>query len=67
VDTEKEEIYLFSANTISASDLESLVSKDRAGYHLFNYAHRFNGEDVSSNGKLYRNITGNIKVLILFW
>ena len=51
MDTEKEEIYLFSSRTISASDLEGLIAKDRAGYHLFNYAHRFNGEDVSTNGE----------------
>ena len=51
VDTENEEIFLYSSRSISASDLESLISKDRAGYHLFNYAHRFDGEDISSIGK----------------
>ena len=51
VDTEKEEIYLQSTRTIGASDLEGLISSERAGYHLFNYAHRYNGEDISSIGK----------------
>ncbi|XP_002131541.2 twinfilin-2-like [Ciona intestinalis] len=48
VDLEKETIFKVSSSSIGASDLEELISKDRAGYHLFNYAHRHDNEDISS-------------------
>ena len=52
MDTEKEEIFKASSQEIGASDLESLISKKRAGYHLFKYAHRHNGENLCTTGEL---------------
>ncbi|CAK8687007.1 unnamed protein product [Clavelina lepadiformis] len=48
VDLENETIFKVCSKLICASDLEGLISEDRAGYHIFNYAHRHNGEDKTT-------------------
>jgi len=51
VDTDKEIIYKTATHSIMTSDLDDVISSDRAGYHIFRYAHRHNNEDNVTNGK----------------
>uniref|UniRef100_H2ZMN4 Twinfilin n=1 Tax=Ciona savignyi TaxID=51511 RepID=H2ZMN4_CIOSA len=53
VDLDKETIFKVSTSTFGASDLDAAISKDRAGYHLYNYSHRYDNKDVTSKFFIY--------------
>lgn len=49
----EEKIYNFATNSIGATELSSVLSSERAGYHLFNYTHRYENQDVQSHVFIY--------------
>lgn len=49
----EEQINKFTTNTIGATELSGALSSDRAGYHLFNYSHRYENQDVVSHVFIY--------------
>jgi len=53
VDVEKEEIFSTSSDAIGASELKLKLPADQAGYHLFNYKHRFQDQDLESHIFIY--------------
>nr|CAB3267387.1 twinfilin-2-like [Phallusia mammillata] len=53
IDVDTEIIMKHSAHNISAVELHGLISPERAGYHLYKYAHRHNDEDFVTNFFIY--------------
>lgn len=49
----EEKIKSFGSNTVGASELSSVLSNGRAGYHLFNYKHRHDNQDKQSHFFIY--------------
>jgi len=53
VDVDKELIYKQSSGNVEPSSFNDQISKERASYHVYNYAHQFNDEDMSSTFFVY--------------